>query len=75
MGNHCYKFANDIHRQEDGMPIGSRLTGSIARIATDRWSRDMYQRLEENLVKKYLKEKYVDDVNMIVVYWTRDQVE
>ena len=64
--NHHYRFGGNMYRQEEGLPIGSRLTGSIARICTDQWSRGMDLVLEENLVKRYLKEKYVDDVNLVV---------
>ena len=48
--NHYYKFAGEVHNQVSGLPIGSRLTGSITRITKDRWSRGMDLLLEENLV-------------------------
>ena len=65
MKSHLYKFAGIMYRQARGLPIGSRLTGSIARISTDRWSRQMNMVMEDNLVKSYLKKKYVDDINLI----------
>ena len=66
VNNHFYKFAGDIFLQDKGLPIGSRLTGSMARISMDQWSRGMDLTMEDNLIKKYLKAKYVDDVNLVV---------
>ena len=43
-----------------------RLTGEVSRISMDRFMRKFKLLLKENLVKVYLIQKYVDDINMML---------
>ena len=55
-----------MFKQGKGGDIGLRLTGVMARIRMDRWSRRMSSEMEEEMVRVYLMAKYVDDVNLIM---------
>ena len=62
--NHVYGFNNRIYKQLQGGATGLRLTGLLARVHMDQWSRKMQEKLEYNLTKVYCRSKYVDDNNM-----------
>ena len=62
--NHVYTFENKTYSQRKGGATGLRMTGILARIHMDKWSRKFKVSLKENIVKTYSNTKYVDDVNM-----------
>ena len=64
--NHLYSWKGDIWMQTLGVPTGLRLSGIIGRITMDVWMTDMKRLLEDNRMKTYLMEKYVDDCNTIL---------
>ena len=66
MENHYYKFGGKNYRQTKGGAIGLHITGSLARICMDNWATLMKMKMEDNLIKWYLMEKYVDDVNWVL---------
>ena len=57
--NHVYLYRNPLFRQAKGGVIGLRLTGVVARIVMDRWSRQFRTALQEAKVKELMLEKYV----------------
>ena len=59
-----YGFNNRIYKQMQGGATGLRLTGLLARVHMDQWSRKMQEKLEYNLTRVYWRSKYVDDNNM-----------
>ena len=40
------------------------MTGIVARIVMDRWSKMFLERLKQAEIEVYLLKKYVDDVNL-----------
>ena len=62
--NHVYTFEDKLYKQKKGGATGLRLTGILARIHMDRWSKKYKTAMEENLVKTYSNSKYVDDINL-----------
>ena len=64
--NHLYSWKDEVWMQKLGVPTGLRLSGIIGRITMDAWMRDMRRLLEDNNMKTYLMEKYVDDCNTIL---------
>ena len=51
--NHVYKFNGKIYKQGKGGATGLRLTGLLARVAMDQWSRIMNTKMEDNIIKTY----------------------
>ena len=75
--NHIYTYKNELFRQKRGGAIGLRLTGIVARIVMDRWSRMFLERLGQAEIDVHLLKKYVNDVNLCLAileegwYWER----
>ena len=63
--NHAYMWKGDYLLQNVGVPTGLRLSGIIGRITMDHWTREMSRLMVENRITYYLKEKYVDDVDIV----------
>ena len=59
---HCYKFAGKSYNQSDGGPIGLRVTNALAKIRIANWAGKVSKYLEDNGVKLYLMNTYVDDI-------------
>ena len=55
-----------MYKQGGGGAIGLHLTGAVARVCMDLWGEGMRILMEENLVRVYLFEKYVDDINWLL---------
>ena len=66
MKHHVYRFGQKIYRQQEGGAIGSRLTGSVARIVMDEWIDEFLQRMEERGYTLHMWKKYVDDINFLI---------
>ena len=66
MENYHYKFGTKMYKQGGGGAIGLHLTGSVARVCMDLWGEGMRLLMEDNLVKVYLFERYVDDINWLL---------
>ena len=64
--NHIYMYRNYLYQQLKGGAIGLRLTGIVARIVMDRWSKIFRTTLDHNAINIYLQEKYVDDINVVI---------
>ena len=64
LNNHVYKFGNKFYKQRQGGPIGLRLTGVVARLVMDGWTRTFKEKLVEAGVTLDMIVKYVDDINM-----------
>ena len=69
MGNHLYSFNGSVRLQLDGGPIGSRLSGALAKVYMLYWCRMFLKLLNEATIncaffKLYLLLFYVDDTNL-----------
>ena len=64
LNNHVYKFGNKFYKQRQGGPIGLRLTGVVARLVMDGWTRTFKEKLAAAGVTLDVIIKYVDDINM-----------
>ena len=42
------------------------MTGIVARIVMDRWSRQFREAVAQSGIKLHMLEKYVDDVNLVL---------
>ena len=60
--NFCYKFGGEIFRQEEGGPIGARVTMAAARLVMQSWSEGYLQILKNAGLIVDLLTGYVDDV-------------
>ena len=65
--NHFYTYKNELFKQLKGGAIGLRLTGIVARIVMDRWSRMFLERLGQAEIEVHLLKKYVNDVNLLPI--------
>ena len=64
--NHMYSWKGQDWMQTVGVPTGLRLSGIIGRISMDVWTLEMRRLMEDNRIKAYLFEKYVDDSEIIM---------
>ena len=64
--NHIYTYRNDLYYQQKGGAIGLRLTGIVARIVMDRWSRQFKETVLDLGIQLHMLEKYVDNVNLVL---------
>ena len=63
--SHLYQFGGRTYHQKDGGPIGTRLSGSVARIVMIEWGRRLLTIMNENKIKVWLAAFYVDDVRLV----------
>ena len=61
-----FKFGGKIYLQQEGGSIGLRLTGSVARVVTDKWCRLLRNKMEINNMEVKLMVKYMDDLNLFL---------
>ena len=66
MNNHVYSWKGELWLQTLGVPTGLRVSGIIAKITMDSWKWKMTEMMEENKMKPFLLEKYVDDSEIII---------
>ena len=64
MTSHTYIFDGIIRKQENGGPIGMKLTGTIAKIFMAWWSKQYTQKIETLGMVQRLHKCYVDDINL-----------
>ena len=65
-GNFAYTFGGQDFLQDDGGPIGARLTMCIARLIMQEWSECFSKILSDNKIAELLKGIYVDDGRSVV---------
>ena len=66
--NHIYQCCNELYKQRTGGGIGARVTGVVAGVDMDTWADLLAIDLEGGGVILYLIAKYVDDINLAVLY-------
>ena len=59
---HTYQFGGKLYQQNDGGPIGLRITGACAKVLMGVWSVQVKKILEENNIKIWLASGYIDDM-------------
>ena len=64
--SHCYSFGGHCYIQNDGGPIGLRLTNAVARVRMLNWALEVLRVLENNKLKVLLCKSYVDDVRWLL---------
>ena len=64
--NFTYTFGDSDFLQEDGGPIGARLTMCIARLILQDWSENFQEILKDNEILELLRGIYVDDGRSVV---------
>ena len=65
-GNFTYTFGGQDFIQEDGGPIGARLTMCVSRLIMQAWSEKFSKILSNNKIMELLKGIYVDDGRSVV---------
>ena len=63
---HCYTFDGIVYKQVSGCPIGLKLTGMVAQIIMDSWTRQFLMILDRAKLELHLLVKYVDDINIVL---------
>ena len=63
--NFCYKFGGDTLKQQEGGPIGARVTMAAARLVMQSWSEGYLDILKRAGVDVGLLTGYVDDVRQV----------
>ena len=63
--NFSYKFAGKFYHQQDGGPIGVRLTGALAQLVMEDWGSQFRKILEEAGLTVHLLSGYVDDGRIV----------
>ena len=64
--NHLYEFDDKVYLQQDGGPIGVRLSGTVARAVMASWDASLNTIMAENQLVSWLLSRYVDDVAMLL---------
>ena len=69
--SHVYTYGGKVFRQQDGGPIGLRLSGSVAAIVMIVWDSKMVELVEESGINMPLYARYVDDGNTLMEAFRR----
>ena len=74
MQNHIYSYNGQLYRQKRGAAIGTKLSGSLAVLATQVWSmrfNDLLAKINSDTVmlRLYMSLYYMDDKN-----WAADSL-
>ena len=71
MRNHVYTFNGEVRRQSEGGAIGNKLTGAMAKVYMNRWTRQLKYNLAQATediddFELYVLKYYVDDNNLVM---------
>ena len=64
--SHLYQFNGKIFLQQDGGPIGVRLSGAVARAVMGEWDATLNSILATNRLLVWLLTRYVDDCTILM---------
>ena len=66
MNNNVYRFGEDIRLQEQGMRIGVKMTGDVAKGVMTRWDKRFLEKLATVMTRPVMYGRYIDDQNVLI---------